>query len=230
MPKTVDDKGIRFTPTDEAVEHLIIILHGYGATAEDFASLALFLFDNLEHTAVVCLNAPEVSENNPEGRQWFRVCEYIEEAIWKDVQAARGYVDRMIDEELSRYGLENHDLVLAGFSQGAIVSLHNAIRRPSPCRGVMAFAGAMTKYETPQGTGINKCPVLLVHGEDDDVLPSHYCQSTSTLLEQADFDVECHILKGLDHAIDLRGEQLALSFCRRLNLGAPERPVSNKRK
>ena len=62
----------------------------------------------------------------------------------------------------------------------------------------------------------NKAPVLLVHGEDDQVLPPEGSAEAHKALEAVGVPAELHILPDLPHAIDQRVLALATEFMQRV--------------
>ncbi|MDQ4059851.1 MAG: alpha/beta hydrolase, partial [Pseudomonadota bacterium] len=58
-------------------------------------------------------------------------------------------------------------------------------------------------------------PVLLIHGDRDDLIPVQALLLAAQGLAAADIPVEWHIAEGLGHGIDARGLALAGDFLRR---------------
>ncbi|MGH9678105.1 MAG: alpha/beta hydrolase, partial [Candidatus Acidiferrum sp.] len=105
-------------------------------------------------------------------------------------------------------------LALAGFSQGAATALYAGLRRQLQIAGIIAFSGAL-----PGGEGLardirSKPPVLLVHGEADDVVPFRSMANAQAALEAAGVPVTAVGRPGLGHAIDDAGIALAADFLR----------------
>jgi phospholipase/carboxylesterase len=53
-----------------------------------------------------------------------------------------------------------------------------------------------------------KPPILLVHGDADDVLPVSALHQAQARLEGLGFEVESHVSRGLGHSIDEQGLML----------------------
>ena len=55
---------------------------------------------------------------------------------------------------------------------------------------------------------------LLVHGDQDEVVPPHSMQEAGNALQSAGFDVFAHVMKGTGHGIAPDGLSVALAFMR----------------
>ena len=84
--------------------------------------------------------------------------------------AARPALDRFLDAELARYRLAPDRLVLVGFSQGTMMALHVGLRRAAAPAGIVAYSGLLAGPEHLAETTARP-PVLLIHGEADDMIP-----------------------------------------------------------
>ncbi|MFB9570729.1 alpha/beta hydrolase, partial [Saccharopolyspora hordei] len=101
-----------------------------------------------------------------------------------------------------------------GFSQGTMMSLHVAPRRADPVAGVVGFSGRLMQPEHLEAETISKPPVLLIHGDQDDVVPLESLPQAADALVAAGFETYSHISKGTGHGIAHDGLSLALSFLR----------------
>ena len=107
------------------------------------------------------------------GRQWWSVEDRTPAVMEAGVRRAAGFLDAFIDAELARLGLPAEAYALMGFSQGAMTVLFTGLRRPTAPRAILAFSGALVAPESLTAELANRAPVLLVHGEADDVVPVH---------------------------------------------------------
>jgi phospholipase/carboxylesterase len=92
-----------------------------------------------------------------------------------------------------------------GFSQGAMTVLFTGLRRAAAPRAILAFSGALIAPETLTAELANRAPVLLVHGEADDVVPAFRSRDAETALRAAGVPVEAVYVPGLGHGIDDTG-------------------------
>jgi phospholipase/carboxylesterase len=110
--------------------------------------------------------------------------------------------------------------VLLGFSQGTMMSLHIAPRRAEVLAGVVGFSGRLLAPERLAAETISRPPVLLVHGDQDPMVPVESLPAAADALAQADFEVYTHISKGTAHGIAPDGLGVALQFMReKLSIG-----------
>ncbi len=196
-------------------EALVILLHGFGADGADLFGLAEPLSSVLPHAAFVSPNAPERCSVNPMGYQWFpipRMDGSTEEAMRQGFEHAQTVLNAFIDGEMLRYGLTADKVALVGFSQGSMMSLHVAPRRAEQLAGVVAFSGRLLEPERLATEAVSRPPVLLVHGDMDDVVPPQSLDDARAGLGAAEFSVRWHMSRGIGHGIAPDGLQMAAQF------------------
>jgi phospholipase/carboxylesterase len=204
MPDIFGLEGPRVAPSAGGrPDSLVVFLHGYGADGNDLIGLSGYWADALPHTAFVSPNAPFPCEMAPVGRQWFSLQEFTLEAMMMGVQAAAPILDSYLDEELKRVGLPPDRLALVGFSQGTMMSLYVALRRPQPVAAIVGFSGRFVGDE--QFSVKSRPPVLLAHGTDDPVIPFESLAHAERALKAADVPVETLVCPGMGHSIDDAG-------------------------
>lgn len=195
-----------------APRRLVVLLHGVGADGDDLIALAPFLAEALPDAAFVAPDAPERYDMAPFGRQWFSLQDRGPGRMLAGVQASAPALDAFLDAELARHGLKGPDLAVLGFSQGAMMALHIAPRRPHAMAGVVAFSGRMIAPERLPAEVVSRPPVLLIHGDADDVVPPQSLPAAVTALQAAEIPVQWQLRPGLGHGIDPEGLQAAAEF------------------
>jgi phospholipase/carboxylesterase len=196
---------------------VVLFLHGYGADGADLLGLAEPLAPHLPDTVFIACDAPERSMANPMGFQWFPI-PWIDGS--SEVAAAEGMrrsakiLDGFIDKVLADEGLAPENLILFGFSQGTMMSLHVAPRRAEPIAGIVGFSGRLMFPDALATETLSKPPVMLIHGNADDVVPFQEMQIAGEALQDAGFDVYGHVMEGTAHGIAPDGLSVALSFIR----------------
>jgi phospholipase/carboxylesterase len=116
----------------------------------------------------------------------------------------------MVDEDVLP-----EQVVLFGFSQGTMMSLHVAPRREDEIAGIIAFSGRLLEPELLKDEAVSRPPVLLVHGDADDVVPVQSLPEAAEALQAAGWsDVFAHVMKGTGHGIAPDGLSVALAFMR----------------
>ncbi|MGH6916603.1 MAG: alpha/beta hydrolase [Geminicoccaceae bacterium] len=194
--------GPRIAPRSGAAKQLVVLLHGVGADGADLIGLAPALAPFLPHAAFVAPNGPEPCDMAPFGYQWFSLQDRRPEALLRGVQVAAPLLDAFLDEELERHGLDDRQLALVGFSQGTMMALHVAPRRPAPLAAVLGFSGALVGPELLPAQVVSRPPVFLIHGDADEIVPVGALAAALAGLQAADIPVRFEIRPGLPHAID----------------------------
>ncbi|MCC1480595.1 alpha/beta hydrolase [Roseibaca sp. Y0-43] len=195
----------------------VVFVHGYGADGSDLLGLADPLGPHLPNTVFFAPDAPEQSVANPFGYQWFPI-PWIdgssEEQARAGLLAAADDFNAFLDGILEKEGLTPDALALVGFSQGTMLSLHVAPRRAQPVGALVGFSGRLLAPELLGAETISRPPVLLVHGDQDDVVPVASMPEAADALVAEGFETYSHISKGTAHGIAHDGLSLALSFLR----------------
>lgn len=204
-------------------DSLVVFLHGYGADGRDLLGLADPLGPHMPDTTFVAPDAPDPCTNNPMGFQWSPI-------PWLDgsteaqasaaMQASITDVNAMLDSLLAELDLTPDRLVLFGFSQGCMISLHVAPRRAAPVGGVVGISGRLLAPEALAVETVSRPPIMLIHGDADDVVPFASLHEAGQALTAADFEVYAHVMKGTGHGIAPDGLSVALAFMRdKLGIG-----------
>lgn len=205
-----DLDGPRFGPAaGGAARHLVILLHGLGADGDDLIGLAPHLARALPQAAFVSPHAPFPCDLAPSGRQWFSLQDHSQEAMLAGVRMAAPILERFIDDELARHRLADDRLALVGFSQGTMTGLFTALRRAKACAAVVGFSGHLVGAEFLADEIRSRPPVLLVHGDGDQVVPFRAMATAVAALEAIQVPVSAHRRPGLGHGIDDEGLALA---------------------
>ncbi len=195
---------------------LVVVLHGLGADGADLIGLAPYIAKVLPGARILAPDGPEPCDMAPMGRQWFSLQDRDPMTLYAGLEHARPDVDAFLDENLDRLGLAPDRLILAGFSQGAMTALHVGLRRSPGPAAILAFSGALVGRNRLAEEIAGRPPVLIVHGEDDVVVPVDSARDAERTLLAGGVDVQAHVLPELGHGIDERGLGLAVKFLGRV--------------
>ena len=194
---------------------VVVFLHGYGADGADLLGLADPLSPHLPGVAFHAPDAPERSINNPFGFQWFPIPwldgsteAQAKEAMGRSIALLNAWLDKVLADE----GLTADRMVVVGFSQGTMMALHVLPRRDEAVAGIIGFSGRLLVPELLAAEAKVKPPVLLLHGDQDPMVPFQDMTLAGEALEQAGFAVYGHVMKGTGHGISPDGLSVALSF------------------
>jgi phospholipase/carboxylesterase len=150
------------------------------------------------------------------GRQWFALSNRPPDDAagsderWNGAVKARGGIDAFLDAELKRLGLDDSKLALVGFSQGAMMALHVGLRRPRAPAAILGFSGLLIGPDrlsdaTARDARGAPPPILLIHGEQDPLIPLEAMFMAAEALAQASIPTQWHLSLGIGHGIDAEG-------------------------
>lgn len=205
----------RVAPKSGKIESVVVLLHGYGANGADLLDLSTPMAEHLPDALFVAPDAPEPCAGSPFGYQWFPIPRFDgsseEEAKAAALRSAED-INAFLDALLAELGLKAADLALVGFSQGSMMSLEVAPRRAEAIGAVVAFSGRLLRPEKLAGEAQSKPPVMLVHGDEDPVVPFSSMAEAGSALVAAGFETYAHVERGCGHSIAPDGLSVALSF------------------
>jgi len=156
----------------------VILLHGLGASGHDFAGLVETLdLGGCQDMRFVFPHAPVMPVTVNGGHSmpaWYdiRSLDLQGEQDVAGIQRSELAVLALIAHEVQR-GIAPEHIVLAGFSQGAALTLHTALRHPFKLAGIMALSGYLL---LPERLGRERAPanahtpIFMAHGVDDSVV------------------------------------------------------------
>ena len=202
--------GPRLEPRGGNARRLVVFLHGYGADGNDLIDIGRAWQPLLPDTAFVSPHAPEPCGQAPVGRQWFGLTFRDPNERWTGVNQAGHLLDAFLDKELSRRNLPPSALALVGFSQGTMMSLHVGLRRPAAPAAIVGYSGMLVlpqdgPPDTVAGEIRSRPPVLLVHGDRDELIPAQALFHAAQGLAALEVPVEWHLSQGVGHGIDQEG-------------------------
>ncbi|MCA9037869.1 MAG: hypothetical protein KDA91_22225 [Planctomycetaceae bacterium] len=209
--RVIDDLG------DSAPKLMVILCHGFGASGDDLVPVAEWLIDSSDLIASTCQFAcPEAPVDltkmgMPGARAWWP----INMALLAEINQTRNYqqlteltpdgmltateqLNQSIKELLTDRSLSQNQVVLGGFSQGAMCSTDVVLRHGFSPAMLALFSGTMLCRE--DWTNLAKahpgCQVFQSHGQQDMVLPFRPAVELSQMLFDADFRTEFHEFQG----------------------------------
>lgn len=205
MATSID--GPRLNPQSGPAKQLVVFIHGYGADGKDLIELGAQWRQLLPHAAFVAPHAPDRCMQSPSGRQWFPLYTRAPDERWRGVVAARPAFDDFLDAELAKHGLDDSSLALVGFSQGTMMALHVGLRRKIAPAAIIGYSGVLVGPEHLDEASARNArgetpPLLLVHGDRDDVIPPDALFMSTDALAGANIPCQWHLSSGVGHGID----------------------------
>lgn len=202
-------------PKGAAPARAVIFLHGLGDHGEGgMLEIGRLWQEALPDCVFLCPDAPFPFDMAPPefyGRQWFSLQNFSAEERLVGTEKAAPILNDYIDQILATYKLTPRQLFLVGFSQGTMMALYTAPRRPEALAGVIGYSGMLIA-----GTALNTekrsaPPVLLVHGTRDPIVPFAAMAEAEQQLQQAAIPVTSLACR-CDHTIDENGLRAGLDF------------------
>ncbi len=205
------------TARSGTTKQLVVFLHGYGADGNDLIDIGQHWQSLLPNAEFISPHAPEPCGMSPMGRQWFSLTMRDPHERWVGVNHAEASLQALLDSELKKRNLTNAQLALVGFSQGAMMALHVGLRRKSAPACIIGYSGAFimpssTHLSQSEIDSLVKPPVLLIHGDQDEVIPISALSMSKDALAHYNIPCETHILHGIGHGIDTQGLNLGGTF------------------
>jgi phospholipase/carboxylesterase len=199
--------------TTEKPKQLVILLHGYGSNSADLISLAPEFLDIMPYAHFVSPNAPQAYEGGFRGAyQWYSLYDRSDEAMFEGAVKSSRFLVEFIEEHLHQTGLDYEHLVLAGFSQGGMMTIHNALRLPKRVLAAISFSGYLAGASKLDREIISRPEFLLTHGTEDNIVPLAAHEASYMELRKHNLPVERFVSKGLSHGIDLYCINAAKAF------------------
>ncbi|WP_018691286.1 alpha/beta hydrolase [Algicola sagamiensis] len=168
------------TPKQGPAKKLIVWMHGLGDSAQGFYPVAEALqLPKSLGAHFVFPNAPERPVTINQGmimQSWYDIPSFNadERANISDVKDSCTKIHQMLDELIEREDLQSNDVILAGFSQGAVMALYSGLRYPKPLGGILALSGYLAdpaSFVQEIHPANQKISIQMMHGTQDPVVP-----------------------------------------------------------
>lgn len=178
----------------------LLLLHGVGSNEDNLASLAASLPESLE---ILLLRGP--LRVGPQGFAWYQVnfTSSGPSFDYQQAEASRQLLKRFIE------ALPNLPTVIAGFSQGGIMSSSIGLTEPELARGFALLSGRMLREIEPQIASAERLQMtsaFIAHGNRDDILPIDWANEADAWLNRLSVTHETHFY---DMAHEIVAEELA---------------------
>ncbi|CAN2532622.1 hypothetical+protein [Methylocapsa aurea] len=181
---------------------LVVMLHGEGADGQSMVDHALNWAPTMPKAEFLAAEAPAGADGV---RRWFDADD--PDGLAKGLATLALF----LDAALAKRRLPASHLALVGFSQGATLALLAGLARPGPAAAIVAFSGGSYGASPPVGAD-GAPPVLLIHGDADEVAPLAAARETKAGLTAQGARVWAMTRKGLAHAMDDDGVIAAGDF------------------
>tara|TARA_R110001583_G_scaffold47095_2_gene147519 strand:- start:4234 stop:4917 length:684 start_codon:yes stop_codon:yes gene_type:complete len=176
----------------------VIWLHGLGDSGAGFAPVVPLLNLPHDHTIrFVFPHAPEQAVTINSGfvmPAWYDIKndDLHNRADMDGVLQSECLVRALINEQIDN-GIKASNIILAGFSQGGVMSLFTGLRFEQPLAAIMALSCYLPiKDQLPsQLSAANKnTPILQHHGAQDDVVPMSAGKMANELMKNQGYNTQ----------------------------------------
>lgn len=167
-----------------SVKRCVVLLHGVGSNELSMADLALGVTDD---TLVVLVRGPLTL--SPQQFAWFHVSFTSNgpKIVAEQAERSRQVLISLLSELQKQYGLTPQQTVVAGFSQGGIMSTSVALTSPESVADFGLLSGRILPEIAPLVASKDRLSHLrgfVGHGELDGTLPVEWAHRAHTWLNE----------------------------------------------
>ena len=195
----------------------VILLHGLGANGHDFAGLVPELdLTGCRAIRFVFPHAPSIPVTANAGYSmpaWYDIAgtDLVSDQDAVGIQRSELAILALIAHEMTR-GIASENIVLAGFSQGAAMTLHTALRLPFALAGIMALSGYLPladRLHLERSHANNVTPIFMAHGAQDTVVIPKRGEEARDALLALGYPVQWHSYETEHNVIPEEVEDMA---------------------
>ena len=194
------------------VKNIVVLFHGYGGDGNDISMLALNWKRHMSNTIFICPNGHEQCSINPGGYQWFDLTKDDPNHILKESLKAEEKIKEFLGEIKKEYNLDNDKITLSGFSQGCMISINIGLTSEKPFSSIVGFSGKIIEPNNLKSRRRNSTSILLIHGDQDDIVPPSYLLEAKDFLLRENINVDPHLVKNCGHHIPVEASSIALNY------------------
>jgi phospholipase/carboxylesterase len=182
-------------PVHRPATHLVTLCHGFGAPGDDLLGMVPWFLEEMQDrfpdVAPIWLvpAAPLSLEEDgmPGGRAWWRLSvqslidsfatgkyDVLKQHVPEGIDAARNKLTTAIELTQQEYNITPQRTIVAGFSQGAMISVDTALRGLSePPGGLWLYSGLLIceSIWRPLASRLHSTSIVQSHGTQDPILP-----------------------------------------------------------
>jgi phospholipase/carboxylesterase len=169
---------------------ILILLHGLGSNENDLFGLVQHLPDSL---LILALRAPRTIKEG--SYRWYDLqwIDGIPKGNVAELEESRDMLIRFIEDLHKKHKFDKQKVFLGGFSQGAVMSLSVALKKPELLNGILFLSGKMpdgAEATADKKENYKKLKIFMVHGTEDKVLSIEDARSVKSFLENHNFPLE----------------------------------------
>ena len=213
MEFSLDTKIIK--PENNNIKNAVILLHGYGGDGNDISTITLNWKRFLPETIFLCPNGHEACPINPNGFQWFDLEKNNQSYILEETIKSEKKLNFFINEIKSEFNLNNSEICLSGFSQGCMMSINLGLIAEENFNCIVGFSGKIIDKENISKRIKSKTKMLLIHGDQDAVVPPNSLLEAKDFLIRNKINVETKMIVNCGHHIPIEASSHALNYIKK---------------
>ena len=206
----IKDSKVIKSKNFKKAEKIVITLHGYGTSGNDFAEVGeIFLSKSMDNTVFLFPDAPHFCDSGF-GKQWFVLDTMTYEELRIGLDEIAPALDEYIKSVSKKFDCDNINLM--GFSQGAITCFE-MLYYPNISK-IVAYSGLFASSKNKEIISKN-ASVLIVHSDDDEVVPYKNAILSKNELDALNIKNEMFTCHGIGHSISIKGWNAGIEFLKR---------------
>ena len=213
MGLSLDTKIIK--PENDNIKNAVILLHGYGGDGNDISAITLNWKRFLPETIFFCPNGHEICPINPSGFQWFDLNRDDKNYILQESTKAEEKLNYFINEIKIKYKLNNSKICISGFSQGCMMSINLGLIVEENFNCIVGFSGKIIDKESISKRIKSRTKMLLIHGDQDPVVPPNNLLEAKDFLLRQKVNVETKMIENCGHNIPTEASSFALNYIKK---------------
>jgi len=179
---------------------VLFLLHGLGSNEDDLFQLADFIHDDY---LVIFPRAPYL--RSPDTYKWYDLTFINGKPVSNsdEVNVSTEILRKFVNQIKKEYSIDQKNIILGGFSQGAIMSYNLGLTTANTINGIIALSGQILE-QTKSNINNNNTQylkTLIIHGTQDKVLPIHYARQAKEFLELNNFEID-YLETNIGHSIN----------------------------
>nr|ABI52780.1 lysophospholipase [Argas monolakensis] len=179
-------------------------MHGLGDTGLGWSPILEAI--RLPHVKYICPTAPTIPVTLNGGMPmpaWFDLFSLNPNGPEDEsgIKSATEAIHKLVIEE-EKLGIPANRIVLGGFSMGGALALYSGLKFSRPLAGILGLSCWLPLFKEFPGTAAanQETPILLCHGDADDLVPLRWGSLTSEFLKSFVKSVDMKQYRGMGHS------------------------------
>lgn len=198
---------------------MIIFIHGYKSSMDEISAEAALLAILMKQAVIITPQSNKVRKNS-NIRYWYNVSDYdtqhkrrnpetpldeiigIYNAAGEQLTLQAAEMNRFIDEMRQQYGIDDKNIYIAGFSQGAMMAIYTALSRSKKIGGCFALSGIVAGKDCLERELHSKPQIYMLHGKNDVTVQYKTLDFSTEWLQQHGIEAEIVRYDNMAHEIN----------------------------